>query len=107
MKKIAIFASGNGSNAENICNYFRESKIVEVVLLATNNRNAFVVKRLERFSVPVFYFSKKDMNNSNVVEKKLSEHSIDLIVLCGFLLKVPKNIISLFPKKIINIPELF
>tara|TARA_B100000700_G_scaffold299808_1_gene367245 strand:- start:591 stop:1160 length:570 start_codon:yes stop_codon:yes gene_type:complete len=103
MKKVALFASGNGSNAENICNYFKESNRVDVVLLATNNRSAFVVKRLKKFGLPIFCFSKKEMSGSNVVQKKLSEHSIDLIVLCGFLLKIPKNIVDLFPKRIINI----
>ena len=103
MKKIAIFASGNGSNAENICNYFKESLDVKVVLLATNNSKAFVVKRLKNFNLRFLCFSKEEMNDPNVVQKKLSELSIDLIVLCGFLLKIPKSIVSLFPKRIINI----
>lgn len=103
MKKIAIFASGNGTNAENICNYFMNSKDVEVVLLATNKEDSFVVKRIKKFNVPVFCFSKVELNNTDVVQKKLLEYSVDLIVLSGFLLKVPKNLVSLFPNKIINI----
>jgi len=103
MKKIAIFASGNGTNAENICNYFINNKNVGVVLLATNKKTAFVVERVKNFNIPVFYFTKDELNNSSVVQKKLLEYSVDLIVLSGFLLKVPENIISLFPNKIINI----
>ncbi len=103
MKKIAVFASGNGTNAENICNYFINNKNVDVVLLATNKKTAFVVERVKNFNIPVFYFTKDELNNSSVVQKKLLEYSVDLIVLSGFLLKVPENIISLFPNKIINI----
>ncbi|MBT3546262.1 MAG: phosphoribosylglycinamide formyltransferase [Flavobacterium sp.] len=103
MKKIAIFASGNGTNAENICNYFINNKSVGVVLLATNNQDSFVVERIKKFNIPVFSFSREELNNTKVVQKKLLECSVDLIVLSGFLLKVPENIVSLFPNKIINI----
>ena len=103
MKKIAVFASGDGTNAENICNYFINNKGVSVVLLATNKKDSFVVKRLKKFSVPVFYFNKEELDNTEVVQKKLSECSVDFIVLSGFLLKIPKGITSLFLNKIINI----
>jgi len=103
MKKIVVFASGSGTNAENICNFFSEDKAVDVVLLATNNKDACVVKRLKKFNIPTFYFSKSEMNSSDVVQKKLSEYSVDLIVLSGFLLKIPENIVSLFYNRIINI----
>ena len=103
MKKIAIFASGNGSNAENICTYFNNNKSVCVVLLATNKKNAFVVERLKKFNIPVFCFSKWVLNNTEVVQKKLSEYSVDFVVLSGFLLRVPENLVSLFCNKIINI----
>ena len=103
MKKIAIFASGNGTNAENICNYFINNKNIGVVLLATNKKTAFVVERVKNFNIPVFSFTKEELNNTRVVQKKLLECSVDLIVLSGFLLKVPENIVSLFPNKIINI----
>ena len=103
MKKIAVFASGDGTNAENICNYFIKNKNVDVVLLATNKKDSFVVERLKKFSVPVFCFNKEELDNTEVVQKKLSECSVDFIVLSGFLLKIPKSITSLFPNKIINI----
>jgi len=103
MKKIAIFASGNGANAENICTYFNDNKNVSVVLIATNKKDSFVVKRIKKFNIPVFCFRKEELNNTEVVQKKLSECSVDFIVLSGFLLKIPKSITSLFPNKIINI----
>ena len=103
MKKIAVFASGNGTNAENICNYFINNKSVGVVLLATNKKDSFVVKRIKKFNIPVFCFSREELNNTCLVQKKLSRYSVDLIVLSGFLLKIPKGITSLFPNKIINI----
>ena len=103
MKKISVFASGDGTNAENICNYFTNNKNVSVVLLATNKKDSFVVKRIKKFNVPVFCFSKTELNNTDVVWKKLLECSVDLIVLSGFLLKIPENLVSLFPNKIINI----
>jgi len=103
MKKIAIFASGNGTNAENICNYFINNKNIGVVLIATNKKTSFVVERVKNFNIPVFSFTKEELNNTSIVQKKLLEYSVDLIVLSGFLLKVPENIISLFPNKIINI----
>jgi len=103
MKKIAIFASGNGTNAENICNYFINNKNIGVVLLATNKKTAFVVERVKNFNIPVFSFTKEELNNTSLVQKKLLEYSVDLIVLSGFLLRIPKNIVSLFPGRIINI----
>ena len=103
MKKIAIFASGNGSNAENIYNYFNDSTRVEVVLIATNKKDAFVVKRAESLMVSSFVFSKDNLNNSDIVEQKLLDFEVDFIVLAGFLLKMPEKIIDLYSDKIINI----
>ena len=103
MKRIAIFASGNGSNAENICKYFEDSKKVSVVLLFTNNKKAGVLKRVDSFNLDCVVFSKKEMNLSSLIEDSLSKHYIDLIVLAGFLLKVPQKIIDLYENKIINV----
>ncbi len=103
MKTIAIFASGNGTNAQNICNHFKYSKEIKVVLLCTNKKNATVVSRLKKYSVPSFVFSKEELNNSNLVIEKLKIFKVDYIILAGFLLKIPKSIIDLFENKIINI----
>ena len=103
VKKIVIFASGEGTNTENICNYFSTSTRFEVVLIATNKKDSFVINRAQKLNIPSFVFSKNDLNNSVIVEKKLLELEVDFIVLAGFLLKVPKKIINLYSDKIVNI----
>ncbi len=103
MENIAVFASGNGTNAENICNYFSGSKKVRVSLICTNKKDALVLKKTKRFGVDQLVFSKKEMDEGGVLESVLKEKNIHFIVLAGFLLKVPRKIISLFNKKIINI----
>ena len=102
-KKIAIFASGNGTNTENICHYFKGSTRLDVVLVCTNNPDAFVLKRIKKYNVPSFVFSKLDMNNSDLLEKRLASDEVDFIILAGFLLKIPKKIINVFNDKIINV----
>lgn len=103
MKKIAVFASGEGTNAENICHYFKGSPRVKVALVCTNNRSSSVLDRVKKYSVPSFVFSKKQMNETVFLEDLLRSHSVSLIVLAGFLLKVPEKIVSLYDKRIINI----
>lgn len=103
VKRIAIFASGNGTNAENICKYFEDSKSVDVVLLLSNNKNAGVLKKVNSFNLDCVVFSKTEMNCSSLIENLLSKHSINLIVLAGFLLKIPQKIIDLYENKIINV----
>ncbi len=103
MKNIAIFCSGSGSNAEKICAFFSKSKDVNVVLIATNNKKAFVIERAKKFNVPFFVFSKEDLNSFTGLQKKLTEKQVSYVVLAGFLLKIPNIMISTYPKKIINI----
>jgi phosphoribosylglycinamide formyltransferase 1 len=103
MKNIAIFASGSGSNAQNIIEYFREHKFIKVTNILTNNPDALVIKRAISFSIPCLVFSREDFYNKDIVLNYLIENNIDLIVLAGFLLLIPDNIISEFPGKIINI----
>ena len=103
MENIAVFASGNGTNAENICDYFSTSKKVRVSLVCTNKKDALVLKKTKRYGVKQLVFSKEDMNDGNVVESALKEGGVTFIVLAGFLLKVPQKLTSLFDKKIINI----
>lgn len=103
MKNIAIFASGKGTNAKNICSYFKGSSVARVALLCSNKRDAPVISSLKKLSVPTMVFSKSDMYFSDLIEKTLKKKSIDIIVLAGFLLKVPEKIINLYDKKIVNI----
>ncbi len=102
MNKIIIFASGSGTNAENIIKYFENKEIATVVAVFTNNPNAGVIQRAHNFKVPIEIFSKIDFFENNFIQKILSFQP-DLIVLAGFLLKLPKSLVQAFPNKIINI----
>lgn len=103
MKRIAIFASGNGSNAENIINHFRSKQTAEVVLILTNNKKAFVKVRAERLRIPCITFTSAELKETDAILNRLNEFRIDYIVLAGFLLLIPASIIQTYPKKIINI----
>ena len=102
MKKIVLFASGSGTNAENIIVHFNRTNTAKVVAVFSNNADAKVLERAQKWNVPCFVFSKADLN-SEVVWMKLNELQPNLIVLAGFLLKFPNSIIENFPNKIINI----
>ncbi|MEA3495408.1 MAG: phosphoribosylglycinamide formyltransferase [Bacteroidota bacterium] len=103
MNKIAIFASGNGTNAENIIKYFKNNKAVEVALVCTNNPKAKVIQRASNLNTNSFIFHKKELSDSSIVLDKLKENKIDFIVLAGFMLLIPSTIIEYFPNRIINI----
>ena len=103
LKTVAIFGSGNGSNAENIYNYFLNSSDVKIVFFCTNNKNAFIVNRAEKLNVPILFTNKDHLAKNSGIQKELKNYNVDYIILAGFLLKIPNNIISLYPKKIINI----
>jgi phosphoribosylglycinamide formyltransferase-1 len=102
MKKIVVFASGSGTNAENIIKYFSKTKIAQVVSVFTNNAAAKVIERAKNHQIPVEIFSKNELLERNVLQK-IQKIDPDLIVLAGFLLKFPENIIEQYPNKIINI----
>lgn len=103
MTRIAIFASGSGSNAENIFNFFKGNTDVEITMVLTNNPNAFVIERAKKMNVSAHIFSKSDFLTKDSIVNLLTEAKIDLIVLAGFLLKIPENLIKAYPNKIINI----
>ena len=102
---IAIFASGNGSNAENIYHYFKKNNLpVTVALIVTNNPNAFVIERAKKMNVPVEVFYKNDFyRHPEKIIAQLKKYAVDYIVLAGFLLKIHPEIIRAYPNKIINI----
>ncbi len=102
MKHIAIFASGSGSNAENIIQFFEESDIARVQAVFSNNSKAGVVERSRKLGVPCHLFKVEDLENGEVLQK-LKKNKIDLIVLAGFLKKVPNSLLSEFPDAVINI----
>jgi len=103
MTRIAIFASGSGSNAENIANYFSNNSNVDVSLILTNNPNAFVLERAKKLNIKSHVFDKYNFSKTDEILSFLNENDINLIVLAGFLLKIPKNLIKAYPNKIINI----
>jgi phosphoribosylglycinamide formyltransferase-1 len=102
MKKIVIFASGSGTNAENIIKYFENKAIATVVAVFTNNPNAKVIERAKNFQIPTEIFTKEELIQGKVLQKIIG-FAPDLIVLAGFLLKLPKSIIESYPNTIINI----
>lgn len=103
MKRIAIFASGSGSNAERIFEYFAENKDISVELFLTNNSQAGIIERGKRLGIPTLIFDKKTFSKTDKIVEILQNQKIDLVVLGGFLWLIPENLIKAFPNKIINI----
>ena len=103
MKRIAIFASGSGTNAENIIKYFQANKSAEVVLVLSNNPEAFVLKRASELNVKTIIFDKNQLNDSDWALENLSNLELDLVVLAGFLWKFPPHLLNMFQNKVLNI----
>jgi phosphoribosylglycinamide formyltransferase-1 len=102
-KRIAIFASGSGSNAQKIMEHFKRNSEAEVVLILTNNPQAYVLQRADNFEVPSHIFTRDEFYKSDDVIKLLKNLQVDLIVLAGFLWLVPVSLLKAFPNKIINL----
>ena len=102
-KRVIIFASGNGTNTQNIIKYFENSKRVAVVCVLSNNKNAMVLERSAALHVEALAFTEAQMLSPQGVLSILKNRKPDLIVLAGFLLKFPEIIIDAFPNKVINI----
>ncbi|MBT4825373.1 MAG: phosphoribosylglycinamide formyltransferase [Flavobacteriaceae bacterium] len=102
MKRIVLFASGSGTNVENIIRFFRQNPQVEVVNILTNNPKAGVIDRIRPMKIPTIVFDKEQLN-SGALSQQLELLNPDLIVLAGFLLKIPLDFTNAFRNKIINI----
>lgn len=102
MKKIVLFASGGGSNAEKIMQYFGQKDGFEVSGLLVNNANAGAVEKAKEYNVPTVIFTREELNEG-VVLQKINEIKPDIIVLAGFLWRFPADIIAAYPHKVINI----
>jgi len=102
MNKILIFASGSGTNAKNIIEYFGTRTTGNVVAVFSNNSNATVLEKAKKLDVPTVIFSKEELNSGKVLQN-ITDFKPDLIVLAGFLLKIPENLIEAFPNRIVNI----
>lgn len=103
MKNIVIFASGNGTNAGNIIRYFREKKTAVIKRVMTNNPKAGVIERAGDLETPVTILDEEALKNPEKLLADLQAMSTDLIVLAGFLKKIPEEIVMAFPNRIINI----
>lgn len=101
MKLIAIFASGSGTNAQRIIEYFSKSKEIFVDSLWSNNENAYALIRAEKMGIETFTFDHEEFYHTNEVLDRLYDRRIDIIVLAGFLWLLPRNLTELFP--VINI----
>ncbi|MBN3035301.1 MAG: phosphoribosylglycinamide formyltransferase [Bacteroidales bacterium] len=103
MKRIVIFASGNGSNAQRIIEYFRGRNSARVVRIYCNNREAYVLKRAVQLKVPALLFDRNDFFHGSRVMNQLKQDMPHLIILAGFLWLIPESILSAFSGRIINI----
>jgi phosphoribosylglycinamide formyltransferase-1 len=101
--RIAIFASGSGTNAEEIMKYFQHSSSVKVVLLLSNNPEAYSLERAKKFNVPSRVFNREQWKSTECVLEWLTEKKVTHVVLAGFLWLVPTSLIKAFPGKIVNI----
>lgn len=102
-KRVAIFASGSGSNAQKLMEHFKNSPEVEIALVLTNNPDAYVLQRADNFEIPSHIFDKNEFYKTDHIVELLKNLDIDLIVLAGFLWLIPKSLIHEYPGRIINI----
>ena len=100
--RIAIFASGSGTNAEAIIKYFKDHPLIKIELVLSNNPNALVLERAKKFAVPAKVFNRQEFSSGEVV-RWLQEYGITHIVLAGFLWLIPASLIKSYPNEIINI----
>lgn len=103
MKRIAILASGSGSNAENIANYFNGSDYAQVTFIIANNPEAYVLERAKRLGIESAVVTKQQFIEADSIIAMLEEREIDFVVLAGFLLLVPQKLIAAYPGRIVNI----
>lgn len=103
MKRLVIFASGSGTNAQNIIQHFQYHKLVKVVLVLTNKKDAKVLERCKHLKINSLVFSKDELLSVDSVFEVLKHEKPDLIILAGFLLKFPEFMLKEFPNKVINL----
>ena len=103
MKRIVIFASGSGTNAQRIAEYFSAISIAQVVAIFSNRNDAYVLKRANSMNIPAVVFNRADFYENDTILDYLRNLNPDIIVLAGFLWKVPEKIVNAFPNRIINI----
>ncbi|MBR3428016.1 MAG: phosphoribosylglycinamide formyltransferase [Bacteroidales bacterium] len=102
MKRLSIFVSGNGTNLQRIAEYFADKKDVEIVNVVCNNPKAYSIERAKNLGIPLRMITKEDFRSEAFI-KELQNLHVDLIVLAGFLWKIPEDLVKAFPRKIVNI----
>jgi phosphoribosylglycinamide formyltransferase-1 len=103
MKKIAVFASGSGTNAENIAKYFSDNQNIMVSLVISNNPSAGVHARVGQLHIPSVTLTKEELAEGSAIVKKMTAYEVDWIILAGYLKKIPERVLNTYPDKIINI----
>lgn len=102
-RKIAIFASGSGTNAEEIIKYFQNHENIEISMILSNNPKAFVLQRAEKHKIPHHVFTRNEYYKERKVDEILKSGGIDFIVLAGFMWLVPERFVKNYPNRIVNI----
>jgi len=102
MKRISIFVSGNGTNLQRIAEFFRNNKEVEIVNVVCNNPKAYAIERAKNLGIPVRMVTKAEFNSPEFTHE-MADLDLDLIVLAGFLWKIPGSMIKVYPRQIVNI----
>ena len=100
---LAVFASGSGSNCENLILHFRQSEVAKVSLVVSNKSDAYVLERARRLDVPTVVITKAELAQPEVVLPLLEQYGIDFVVLAGFLPLVPDYLIDAFPRRMVNL----
>jgi phosphoribosylglycinamide formyltransferase-1 len=103
MNNIAIFASGSGTNAQRLIEYFSPITVTNISILLTNKKNAGVIERAKKFNVPIRIFDREEFYYSDNIADFLQNEGIDWIILAGFLWLIPDNLLKNFPQRIVNI----
>jgi len=103
LKNIIIFASGSGTNAQNICEQFVDNPNIKVAALFCNNPHAMVIERMKQFNIPVHVFNRETFKNEQEFSALLNQYQPNLLVLAGFLWLIPEYLVKQYPNKIINI----
>jgi len=103
MTRLAIFASGSGTNAENIIRYFQNKPWISISCVCTNRTDAYVIERVKKYEIPVLVFSREGFYQTGEVLDYLKQKGSNWIILAGFLWLIPGNLIESYPSRIINI----
>lgn len=103
MKKLAVMASGSGTNAENLIRYFSDHPAIRVSLVLSNRHDAFVLERARKLGVPAVSFTREELCETKAIPDLLAGHGIDFIALAGFLWLVPREILAAYPRRVVNI----